>query len=308
MQNEKKGCVTIALAFLVFSVIAMPLPVANAAGTITLSATSATPGTSITVSGAGFGATKAVGIGFGSEQDVINGTMTVTGPFDVAIGPYTGFVSYFPIKPGTFRVSININRAPTWSPASPDFGNGSLGDPLNISRNGTINYVTGQYTRFMNVPISSTNYIVHLVNYTRYQHNLTSASGVTTSSSGSFTTNIVVPNTSNGIYTVTAIDTNGNIATSSLTVVGGTPALVATAFCNVAVLPGWTWNFFVHSTGGTGAYTYQWYEGTTPLQGQTSMILSVAKTIPGSYLFYCKVIDSQGTTANSNTVTLTVIG
>ena len=225
MQHEKKGCATIALAFLVCSVIAIPLPVANAAGTITLSATSATPGTSITVSGAGFGATKAVGIGFGSELDVINETMSVTGPFDVAIGPYTGFASYFPIKPGTFQMSININSAPTWSAPSTDFGkNGSLNDPLNISRNGTINYVTGQYTRFHNVPVSSTIRIVHLVNYTRYQYNLTSASGVTTNSSGSFTTNIVVPNTSNGTYTVTAIDANGNIATNTLTVIGSTRA------------------------------------------------------------------------------------
>jgi pimeloyl-ACP methyl ester carboxylesterase len=586
MQNEKKGCVTIALAFLVFSVIAIPLPVANAAGTITLSATSATPGTSITVSGAGFGATKAVGIGFGSELDVINGTMSVTGPFDVAIGPYTGFVSNFPIKPGTFRVSININRATTWSPASPDYGNGSLGDPLNISRNGTINYVTGQYTRFMNAPISSTNLIVHLVNYTRYQYNLTPASGVTTNSAGAFTANITVPNTSNGTYPITVIDSNGNIATSNLTVTGsarayteitntlnganylvllpspitrwnrnlivychgyshtepqpplnpsgfeafasagaavamssygmggyfiskaidntylmtqyvkttynatgkifligisqgggvalqlaekypnlyngvldlagskdlkisyrtridqlsaqndteltaklqalgasvppypfpslaalqtfniqqrddmenatgGTPDTVpqayedisatyhaninvpvitvhsmgdpvntyaqalayqaavtaagkstlyrlyptngtghvdttvtgqisarflelvswseqlrptlrASAFSNVTVMQGWTWYFFVHSAGGTGPYSYQWYEGTTLLTGQTSVVLPMTKNSPGVYNYYCKVTDSQGAAANTNTVTLTV--
>jgi hypothetical protein len=82
----------------------------------------------------------------------------------------------------------------------------------------------------------------------------------------------------------------------------------ASAFSSVTVLPGWTWNFFVHSNGGVGPHTYQWYEGTTLLQGQTFMVLTVTKTVPGTYTFYCKVVDAQGTTANSNAVTLTVMG
>jgi hypothetical protein len=82
----------------------------------------------------------------------------------------------------------------------------------------------------------------------------------------------------------------------------------ATAFTTVAVLPGWTWYFFAHSNEGVAPYTYQWYEGTTLLQGQTSMVLPVTKTAPGTYTFYCKVVDAQGTTANSNAVTLTVMG
>ncbi len=85
-------------------------------------------------------------------------------------------------------------------------------------------------------------------------------------------------------------------------------APAASAFCDVTVLPGWTWYFFAHSNGGIGAHTYQWYEGTTLLQGQTSMVLPVTKTSPGTYTFICKVTDSEGTTANSNTVTLTVLG
>ncbi len=82
----------------------------------------------------------------------------------------------------------------------------------------------------------------------------------------------------------------------------------ATAFTNVRVLPGWTWYFFAHSNEGVAPYTYQWYEGTNLLQGQTSMILPMSKTAPGTYSFYCKVIDAQGITANSNAVTLTIIG
>jgi hypothetical protein len=84
--------------------------------------------------------------------------------------------------------------------------------------------------------------------------------------------------------------------------------LKATAFCDVTVMPGWTWWFFAHSTGGIGTHTYQWYEGTTLLQGQTSMVLPVTKNTPGTYTFYCKVTDSEGTTINSNNVKLTVLG
>ncbi len=89
---------------------------------------------------------------------------------------------------------------------------------------------------------------------------------------------------------------------------GQMAGLKATAFCNVTVMPGWTWNFFTHSTGGTGSHTYQWYEGATMLQGQTSMVLPVTKTTRGTYTFYCKVTDSEGATAYSNPVTLAVLG
>jgi len=85
-------------------------------------------------------------------------------------------------------------------------------------------------------------------------------------------------------------------------------APAASAFSSVTVLAGWTWNFFVHSNGGVRPHTYQWYEGTTLLQGQTSMVLTVTKTVRGTYTFYCKVVDAERTTANSNAVTLTVIG
>jgi pimeloyl-ACP methyl ester carboxylesterase len=85
------------------------------------------------------------------------------------------------------------------------------------------------------------------------------------------------------------------------------PMLRASAFCNAIVLAGWTWWFFAHSCGGVGTHTYQWYEGTTLLQGQTTMVLKVTKNAPGTYTFCCKVTDSEGTSINSNTIVLTVI-
>ena len=84
------------------------------------------------------------------------------------------------------------------------------------------------------------------------------------------------------------------------------PALRVSAFTNVAVLPGWTWYFFVHSLGGVGAHTYQWYDVSGLLAGQTSMVLPVTKNAPGAYSFFCRVTDSEGQVINSNNVTLTV--
>ncbi len=85
------------------------------------------------------------------------------------------------------------------------------------------------------------------------------------------------------------------------------PLLQATARDNVTVLPGWTWWFYVQAVGGTGTLKYQWYEGTTPLQGQTSTVVPITKNNPGKYEFYCQVTDSEGITINSNTVSLAVM-
>ncbi len=88
---------------------------------------------------------------------------------------------------------------------------------------------------------------------------------------------------------------------------GQLTGLKASAFCNVTLVGGGTWWFFTHSNGGVGTHTYQWYEGTTQLQGQTSMVLPATKNTPGIYTYYCKITDSEGTTTNSNNVTLTVL-
>jgi hypothetical protein len=81
----------------------------------------------------------------------------------------------------------------------------------------------------------------------------------------------------------------------------------ASAFSSATVMTGQTWYFFAHSSGSVGPNTYQWYEGTTLLTGQTSMLLPIAKTTAGTYTYTCKIIDSEGATATSNIITLTVI-
>ena len=188
-------------------------PIARA---LTLTPPAQAPGASVAVDGAGFGATNAVGIGFGAEVNVINEIMNTTGPYGIGTGPYTGNTAYLPIKPGTFRMSINISST-AWAEMVHDVaGNGTL-DAIPLFVNATIDYVTGQYTCFTTGP-AAPNYL-HLVNYTRYEYNVTPAAGATTNSSGAFSASITVPSVANGNYVVTAIDTQGNMATATLNTV-----------------------------------------------------------------------------------------
>jgi len=188
----------------------------SAAGALTLTPTAQAQGYSVTVSGTGFGINLAVGVGFGAEVNVINGTMDVAGPFDTGTGPYTSNMSHLPIKPGTFRLSKNITSS-IWS-VDADLGSGTMNSTTPVFVNGTINYVTGQWTLYTSTPIPSSMHFMHLINYTYYQYNVTPIAGVTTNSSGGFTASITVPNVANAIYTITAVDTEGHIATGTFTV------------------------------------------------------------------------------------------
>jgi hypothetical protein len=85
------------------------------------------------------------------------------------------------------------------------------------------------------------------------------------------------------------------------------PPLAASVFSSVTLTPGWTWYFFGQATGGTGSYAYQWYEGTTMLVNQNSMVLAAIKDVPGTYNYYLVVTDDAGSMVRSNVVTLTVI-
>jgi hypothetical protein len=64
--------------------------------------------------------------------------------------------------------------------------------------------------------------------------------------------------------------------------------------------------FTVSASGGIGPYTYQWYEGSTLLEGETRPSLTVSKDVAGIYTYYCKITDSTGAVTNSNPMTLTV--
>jgi hypothetical protein len=79
--------------------------------------------------------------------------------------------------------------------------------------------------------------------YTYYQYNVTATGGVTTNSTGGFTTTITVPTAvTNGNYNVTAVDTSGNKGVSLLAVSGvipeGFPLVLIMLLTATAVIAG----------------------------------------------------------------------
>jgi hypothetical protein len=202
-----------ALAITVFLAILLALvSVAAAAGGITLTPTAQAPGGSVTVNGTGFGATKAVGIGFGAE---INGSEINMAYSGTGMGPYSGRISHYPIKPGSFLLISDTTPSGMVSYYT-DNGDGTTTGPLD-GMVGTIDYVTGNWSRTTTVDVTDipTNYTA---SYTYFANDVTPAAGVTTLGSGAFSASITVPSVANGVYTVTAMDTQGNMAVSSLTV------------------------------------------------------------------------------------------
>lgn len=73
-----------------------------------------------------------------------------------------------------------------------------------------------------------------------------------------------------------------------------------------SVQSGQSITFSASVTGGPGPYTYQWFEGSTALAGQTTPQLNITKTTPGTYTYFCSVNDSTGTATNSTVRTLAV--
>jgi hypothetical protein len=103
-------------------------------------------------------------------------------------------------------------------------------------------------------------------------------------------------------------DVPNSYSLNSFTSTNNFPTLTATARNSVTVLPGWTWWFFVQSTGGVQPITYQWYDASGPIAGQTSMLLPVTKNAPGNYTLFCRVSDSEGQIVNTANITMTVLG
>jgi ribosomal protein L40E/plastocyanin len=84
------------------------------------------------------------------------------------------------------------------------------------------------------------------------------------------------------------------------------PPLTASATPSSATVTRGQQATFSVNASGTPPYTYQWYDDTSAMAGQTSSQLTVTKSTTGTYSYYCNVTDSGGRTVNSNTVTLTV--
>jgi hypothetical protein len=217
VQHKKKVCTIAIMAFLTLSMVLAAIPMTSAAtAAITLTPTAQCPGASVAVEGTGFGATKAVGIGFGAEVAVTGEVVPVTGS---GTGPWSGILAYRPINPGSFSMTSNVGGVVS---SYTDNGDGTLASTGTYFVSATINYVTGVFSRISTADLSGYD-MTHTVSYTRYQNNTTPAAGVTTDASGSFTASITVPSVANGNYVVTAIDTQGNRATATLGVDSAIP-------------------------------------------------------------------------------------
>jgi hypothetical protein len=218
IHHLKKAYVTAIMSFLIFSLILASMPLTKAAGAITLTPTTQVPGASVTVEGTGFGATKAVGIGFGAELNVTGEEVNVTGPYDVDVGPYVENLSCWPVKPSSFQRESGIMIGDLYIPSFLywDDGQGTILTDNPEVASATIDYATGKVSFTFSSPLSSSYDYVRIVNYTHYEYNVTPAAGVTTLASGTFTASITVPSVVNGNYVVTAIDTQGNLATATL--------------------------------------------------------------------------------------------
>ena len=210
MRDKTKGYMTTITLFLVLSLVLIPM--AAAAGSITLTPTAQAPGASVSVAGTGFGATRAVSIGFGAEGTGSTINMAYTG---TGMGPYAGRVSNWPIKPGSFVLTSDTGTGGLVSTYT-DNGDGTTTGSFEGAV-GTINYVTGAWTRITTVDVTDfpANYSA---TYIRYEYNATPPAGVTTTASGILSASITVPAVADGNYNVTSIDTQGNRAVALLNV------------------------------------------------------------------------------------------
>jgi hypothetical protein len=84
------------------------------------------------------------------------------------------------------------------------------------------------------------------------------------------------------------------------------PLLVTINPMSAAIYLGQSVNFSSTVSGGTSPYTYQWYLNGNPVSGATSGIWAFTPTAIGVYNVYLKVIDINGTTAQSGTAQVTV--
>ena len=213
-MRKRKVWTTTVVAFLMVSTLLATVSIASAALDITLNPTSGEPDDSVQVTGTDFAASTPVGIGFGAEIVTTDENMTYSG---TGVGPYSGKVSHWPIKPGSFVLNVDTTMSGGIISTYTDNGDGTLSGSFEGAY-GDINYTTGEWSR------TSTADLTGLVQeysatYTCYGFNATPSEGIVTDSLGAFTVNITVPLAIYGSNSVAAIDEQGNIATSDFEVI-----------------------------------------------------------------------------------------
>jgi hypothetical protein len=204
------------LAILMIPILLALVLFANAQSGITVNPTSGEPDDSVEVTGTAFAASNPVGIGFGAEMAGSDSDMEYDGS---GMGPYYGAVSNWPIKPGSFVLTSDTTAQGGQISTYTDNGDGTLIGSFEGAY-GDVNYTTGEWSRTSTVDLTDYTQL-YSATYTYYEFNVTPAEGITTDSLGAFTVIITVPTLAyNGTSPITAIDEEGNMATSDFTVFG----------------------------------------------------------------------------------------
>lgn len=225
-QKKTTYAITVAVAFLTLSMFSMAFfSTAFAAGSITLTPDSQAPGGTVTVTGSGFGATKAIGIGLGAEVPATGESHPITNT--TGTGPFTAHVNRPPIKPGSFSFHCTVSSDTNVVESDyTDNGDGTLSTESTYALNPFVNYAAGQFGR-STTSAWDTYTVVYAATYTGYQYNVTPAGSPSTTSSGTFTATITIPaGLANGVYNVTAIDSGGARAVATLIVNNAIPEVL----------------------------------------------------------------------------------
>ena len=125
--------------------------------------------------------------------------------------------------------------------------------------------------------------------------------------------------TPTGTSTKLMVTTGGSPVTDSVITITGTAGVLTHATTvtltvasplQVSVNPpaasvevGQSATFTATVLGGVSRYTYQWFEGSTPMG--SSATFTISKSSAGTYSFYCRVRDSANNTVDSDPITLT---
>jgi hypothetical protein len=216
-MGKKRVYIATIMAFLMIAMLLATVLLGSAALELTVNPTSGMPGDSVAVSGTDFAASTPVGIGIGVEVENTDYNMTYAG---TGVGPYYGKVSWYPIKPGSFVLSIDTTMSGGIVSTYTDNGNGTLSGSFEGAY-GDINYTTGEWSRTSTADLTDLEQL-YSATYIRYEWNVTPAGGLITAPDGSFTTNITVAQLGNGSCPITAIDEDGNFASADFTVYGST--------------------------------------------------------------------------------------
>jgi hypothetical protein len=226
-MKNKTGYVTAFIMAVLMASLAFA-SIAAAAGSITLNPTTQARGGQVIVTGTSFGATLPVGIGLGQEITVTDEVHDIPDP--TGTGPFTAFMEHAPIKPGSFSFHCVVSSDTNVVESDyTDNGDGTLTASSEYALDPFVNYVTGAFGR-STTSAWDTYTVVFTCTYTYYEYGVTPAAGVTTSASGAFTTNITIPDATDGSYTVTAVDTQGNTGTATLAVNGVIPETLTITF------------------------------------------------------------------------------